>query len=76
MLEYTQQTGTAPNSMYPKQSVTAPESLNGSINTYNNSYCPYRLPCGLCMKLEYDCPKLRPHQTDITYSTSKGCSVS
>lgn len=28
------------------------------FDVYSNQYCQYRLPCGLCEKLGYDCPRI------------------
>lgn len=47
--------------------------IDQSTNTYTNAYidgswCAYRLPCGICEKLERECLKKNGGPTTITYS--------
>ena len=38
--------------------------------TYNEEYCPYRLPCGICTRTNQQCPKCTVTVTPTWVSTS------
>lgn len=67
-----------PSSIYQSTTTTPINPQNDQIgiskNYYDSNACPYRLPCGLCTKLGYDCPKGTFNTIEITCSSNGGGS--